>query len=499
MAAVRGSTTLRGERGRRGVAVVAIVGVVVVVILALLLNGRPGATSPLETSDDSTAWDRVLDQIGPAGDVSFETALAAFSVAVGPLPGVQMPSGRVARISSGTGAIRWLEGYRSRLTDEQRAAVDRYLAPDPDAIVVEPDTTGAGGVKLAAYRVPAPAQERCRARTPQEEQLLRYLDDARGEIGRLLGRKLGLPYTLAINDTQQTTDDAYTVPHFGRNDRGGPSACEFRVNPSMLEPDWGEPEHRASLAHEMFHCFQAARMSGAGQWTSTHDERPWLIEGSAAWVGETVGGPSKAGVIPWALYLAKPEAPLFTRAYTAIGFYLHMVERGVDPWLHLDKMMYTTNELAYHEAADPGGEAFLDTWASGHARQRLLGEPWMAAGPWTTSAHAVLEPIGVPRGGVRTISAEPYTGRDYRVSTPAEILHVQPEGHVRIASETGFDAVVSVPLLFCVAGPGVRLSRRDARHGPHVHHRHPAARRRPDGRGRGRQPRHAGQIVRGSL
>ena len=69
----------------------------VVVILGLLLNGRPSPTGQLDTSD-ATAWDRVLDQIGPDGDVSFETALAAFSVAVGPLPGVPMPerSGRVA-------------------------------------------------------------------------------------------------------------------------------------------------------------------------------------------------------------------------------------------------------------------------------------------------------------------------------------------------------------------------------------------------------------------
>jgi hypothetical protein len=38
------------------------------------------------------------------------------------------------------------------------------------------------------------------------------------------------------------------------------------------------------------------------------------------------------------------------------------------------------------------------------------------------------------------------------VSTPAEILHVQPEGHVRLADGAGFDEAVSVPLLLCVAG-----------------------------------------------
>lgn len=67
-----------------------------------------------------TAWERVLDRIGPDGEVSFEIALEAFSIAVGPLPGVPKPQGSTTIVASRTGAIRWLGGYRSRLTDEQR-------------------------------------------------------------------------------------------------------------------------------------------------------------------------------------------------------------------------------------------------------------------------------------------------------------------------------------------------------------------------------------------
>jgi len=114
-----------------------------VLIVTLILAGAVGRAAWLRSRNpadqtEATAWEGVLDRIAPDGEVSFETALDAFSLAVGPLPGVPMPAGRRERIPSGTGPIRWLGGYRDRLTEAQRAAVDRYLAPDPGAIRVEP-------------------------------------------------------------------------------------------------------------------------------------------------------------------------------------------------------------------------------------------------------------------------------------------------------------------------------------------------------------------------
>jgi hypothetical protein len=453
MAIRRTVTVMSGSPRRRQVLVVAVVGLAAALVFGLLLVGQTRA--PAERAEgEGTAWESVLSQIGPDGEVSFETALAAFSIAIGPLPGVQIPPGAATTVASGTGAIRWLSGYRSRLTDEQRAAVDRYLAPDPDAIRVEPGHGFSGRVASVSTELVGLGAAVPAARTPQEEQLLRYLDDARGEIARLLRRPLLLPYTFAINEKQETADLAYTNPHFGANEAGKPSACEFRVNPSMFDTKrgYGDAEFRASMAHEMFHCFQAAAMSGLGQWNDTLTSRPWLIEGSAEWAGEALGGPSSIGRDWWTNYLRHPETRLFARGYDAVGFYLHMVERGVDPWVHLDKMMVTTNEAAYHEAADAGGEPFLDSWASGHVRETVLGNAWVANGPWSVTSHAFVAPMSVPRGDVRTIRAEPYTGFDYRISTPAEILHVQPEGHVRLADGSGFDKVVSVPLLLCVAG-----------------------------------------------
>jgi len=164
--------------------------VIAVLVVTLILAGAIGGAAWLRSRNaadptGATAWESVLDHIAPDGEVSFEAALDAFSLAVGPLPGVAMPAGRRERIPSGTGPIRWLGGYRDRLTDAQRVAFDRYLAPDPGAIRVEPSGAAAPTsptVVLAAYREPRSPAGVPRARTLIEDQLLRYLDDARGEV-----------------------------------------------------------------------------------------------------------------------------------------------------------------------------------------------------------------------------------------------------------------------------------------------------------------------------
>ena len=80
-------------------------------IMALSLAACSGAkkTGPPTTSSigsPGSAWQAVLGQINPDGTVSAETALEAFSLAFGPLPGVTPPSGTAKPIADGTGPIR---------------------------------------------------------------------------------------------------------------------------------------------------------------------------------------------------------------------------------------------------------------------------------------------------------------------------------------------------------------------------------------------------------
>jgi hypothetical protein len=85
------------------------------------------ADSALRAPLPTTAWGRVLDQIRPDGSVSESTALQAFALAYGPVPGVHPPAGRSQSIPDATQAAAWILRYRQRLPSRQRQAVDRLL------------------------------------------------------------------------------------------------------------------------------------------------------------------------------------------------------------------------------------------------------------------------------------------------------------------------------------------------------------------------------------
>ena len=83
-------------------------------------SAAPPATAPLA----GPAWQAILDSINDDGSVSQDTALQAFSIAFGPLPGVSVPQGEAGFVGSGTMAMHWLVGYWDELTsDQQQAAI----------------------------------------------------------------------------------------------------------------------------------------------------------------------------------------------------------------------------------------------------------------------------------------------------------------------------------------------------------------------------------------
>ncbi len=76
--------------------------------------GAARRSSGRRMADLSTSrhpWAKVLDQIRPDGTVSKHTALEAFAVAYGPLPGVRIPPGRRTTIPSGSLAAQWILSY----------------------------------------------------------------------------------------------------------------------------------------------------------------------------------------------------------------------------------------------------------------------------------------------------------------------------------------------------------------------------------------------------
>ena len=124
----------RPFRVDRRLVVIAVGLVLLVIALAIgvrqVLTGPP----PLASSGDTSPYAQLFAQVGPDGEVTKETALEAFSLAIAPLPGVTVPTGAPptdAEREDGTFAVDWLRPYMNQLTPDQTAAVDAALAPDP--------------------------------------------------------------------------------------------------------------------------------------------------------------------------------------------------------------------------------------------------------------------------------------------------------------------------------------------------------------------------------
>ena len=59
--------------------------------------------------------------------------------------------------------------------------------------------------------------------------------------------------------------------------------CRITLTPDGLALGGSDPKLRASLQHEVFHCFMIDLL-GIDAFL---DRAPWLVEGAAAWVGES--------------------------------------------------------------------------------------------------------------------------------------------------------------------------------------------------------------------
>jgi hypothetical protein len=129
------------------------------------------------------------------------------------------------------------------------------------------------------------------------------------------------------------------------------------------------------IAHEVFHVFQAV-MSG----TLANAYRPdtnWLVEGSAAWVDSDLVSGDFYGRGFWAGYFAYPKAPLFSRGYSAIGWFGHLASSGVDLWKRFPAIFSTTSNMAAYATATLGtSPAFLQDEASVFFREPAWGPTW---------------------------------------------------------------------------------------------------------------------------
>jgi hypothetical protein len=400
-----------------------------------------------------SAWQRVLDQIGPDGQVSEKTALAAFVLAIGPLPGVARPSGPARLILDGSGAVRWLLAYYSQLTQAQQSAVQRLLSLP----VLSADSSGARPAAVLAAAVAGQAPG-----TALDVQLEQAAVRA---ISARLGVQLTNSVQIIENETEQFPDGRPALMYTFSTDADGgfvssaPVAkCIIHINPSahqQVGSDTGSI-FRALMTHEVFHCFEDQLEGTIGQYTILANTESWLYEGAASWAASDIVADDPGDRAWWQRYLGSPAKSLFSRSYDAIGFFGHLYPGGgISPWKVFPAMFRVVGNVTAYDAATSGASAaFLDSEASVFFGQPALGGAWYqhgnqsalagtAAQNVAAAASSPVQPAGVSVGPWVSYRASPYTDQVFALHLAAPVTEFSlVYGHARLhAADRAYEAI----------------------------------------------------------
>lgn len=404
------------------------VGIVVLTLLLGACNGAsPAVQSTPSPSPVPTAWDTVLDRMGEGGRVDLETAMQAFSLAVAPLPGVELPDGTPGGMFEATLAVDWLVDHLEELTPEQRAAAEPWITPPP----LPAGRTGSavGTVVEAAFT---------RDNAALESAYLALLNEEAAQISTLLGGvALELPTSVSLNTVPAGPQGsngrayAYTRALDANGGKVGKAVrCHVFIDPRGQGTSGVDLE--MIMAHEAFHCFQAQAYKSV---TALLAAPKWLIEGQATWVGGVVGGSSETLAPIWDRYFLSPERSLFERAYDAVGFYSQLDTSGQPAEdVLLDMLGELSSEDAFDLAIGPVETAFLDSWSASLFREPSLGAAWDASGPGVTPTRSPRTATVVSNGSTPAFIAFKFANRAYDVTSTADIVTFETEdGHGRIA------------------------------------------------------------------
>jgi hypothetical protein len=274
---------------------------------------------------------------------------------------------------------------------------------------------------------------------------LGILRQARWIISNHLGRQLSGDVSLAINDVAQQEPgiegQALAYTKVAMNDLGQWTCLVF-VEPSLRGVDTAIVQ--ATLAHEMFHCFQYDIAPGH----RTAGIPKWIVEGQAEWVGEAAFNSTPVGNSWWTAYLIEPRRHLWWRSYDAVGFYEHLAEVGIDPWKKLDAMLLAGGSVAAFKAADATQDSFLDSWASGLYRDKQLPAGWYANGRWSSLSRGDPVELRIHNGTLEEVEADAVSNWDYHVVATAEVTEIAVNGHAR-ATTLGQDFIGVADHFFC--------------------------------------------------
>jgi hypothetical protein len=244
------------------------------------------------------------------------------------------------------------------------------------------------------------------------------------EIAARIGHPLSLSLSVIVNATEVKIDGkdvlayAESLNSSGGDSSGAPARCEIHINPSSYNSQ-ETADFNETLAHEVFHCFEFMDFPSIEAFGMVSDRAPWLIEGEAEWVGETLQT-SPNGF--WSGYLLFPGVPLFTWAYSAIGFFALMTQGGEDTWHLLDPMLKAaSNAAAYALAAN---STLKEDWASSLARQPDLGDGWDATGPGIPDYGYAPSTRVLRNGTSLAASVKPYTNALIKFTPATDVVTI---------------------------------------------------------------------------
>ncbi len=380
-------------------------------------DGSGAGGSGDAAAEAATPWSQAVDAFDPEGEPDVDAALALFTLAFGPVDGLPAPPSEDSGASGDiTLAHRAVLGVWDQLTEAQRDAIDAALVPAAE--------TSDSRVIAALPVAGAAAAERRQL----ADALSVVAADLRAEIATRIGDFTGT-LTLVIGTAGASNDLAYTTPAL-RPDGTFTGDCTVTVLPASTTK--GPELLLNTLAHEVFHCFQLAAYGAVTPWNSAPK---WVVEGAAEWVAATITTPDSSTTKKWFGYLTRPETPLQTRAYTALGFWAHLTESGTDPWGVFRSVWAARGTPASFEAAGADTPAFLDTWASGFSRDEARGQGWDTTGPGITddSATPAALPVAVGSAGSAAQAVAFANGLHVVVST-ADVLVMSSRGTVRLSA-----------------------------------------------------------------
>lgn len=381
-------------------------------------------------------WRSVSRGITPDGTVPYETALQAFAVAYGPVPGASGGAADSSVPFCGTETLRWIAAYAGRLNEAQRRAVVEHLRATRPPPIAAQLTWHQSAQELwhadwhnqdnFLHSFRTTFTESDYTPTPAERAAF---DEALVEARALFDPLSGGSTPFSVNPIFRGSwclgepgscfpgvgAEALVIPNHGGEAMSAQRVCHVRVGLRALRDLVARnPGGKAVLFHEIFHCYQYAHFPGTyAAWADAASTNPWWIEGAASWAGEAAvhGSNSPYARDWWSYYLSRQPWSLFGSQYDAIGFYETLARQGVDVWSKLLPLLNRQSNFARLEFMVDSGTSRLDAVTSAAHRNAALGAPWTLNSPLIPpdlrTGRAPQDRGILPRGNAMSVVAFP--------------------------------------------------------------------------------------------